>query len=229
MRIFILSSDKTAHALPGTLYLLDKFWTTHPPVIIGGYTKPDIDLHGAWFHSIGKFEDYPVEKWSDGVIEFLQAYQDELIVLWMDDYWLIRDVDTRAVELLEKHVLSDSRISRCDLTVDRLHAGGASVFGTREHLDLITNDPPAQYALSFQAGIWRRKKLIQYLAPGESAWQSELNGTTRMNMGRAYIIGTKQGPVKYLIAVQQGHWALDGGYQGSEYALTNELKSEMNL
>lgn len=229
MRVFILSSDKTIQALPNCLYLLEKFWPNHPQIVVGGYTKPDFDLRGAEFFSIGKFEDYPAEKWSDGVIKFLEAYNDRYIIVWMDDYWLIRDVDEIGVEALGNFMKSNTNIARCDLTLDRLGAGGARVIRMVKHLDVITNEPLAQYAMSFQAGIWSREKLLRYLIPGETAWQSEIIGTTRINTAREMIVGTKQGPVKYLIAIQQGKYTLDGGYQGPDCALPEYLKLELEL
>ena len=36
------------------------------------------------------------------------------------------------------------------------------------------------------------------------------------------VLGTKQPPLRYTIAVQQGKLALDGGYQGREYTVPLE-------
>jgi hypothetical protein len=67
--------------------------------------------------------------------------------------------------------------------------------------------------MSFQVGMWRREHLLEYMIPGETPNECEISGTLRMNEAQALVLGTRQFPVRYLIALQFGKLTLDGGYQ----------------
>ena len=226
MRIVILTSDVTDWALQGWFCLLNKYWPEHPPVVVGGFTPPKFPLD-AEFIRLGRFVDYPVTKWSDALIALLEAIPDEFFIWTMDDFWLLRRVDDRGVRLLWDYISSHSELARIDLTADRVLAHGARDAGVLDHLQLITNEHPVPYLLSLQTGIWRKSALRAYLVPGESPWQVELEGTTRMLRAGANVLGTREVPVRHLIAIQQGRLALDGGYQGTEYALSHEDEIEL--
>lgn len=213
MRIFIASSDVTAWALRGCLWLLDRHWPAHPPVIVGGYTPPDLPS-GVDFYRIGDFADYPAGRWSDGVLAFLESQPDDIFLWTMDDFWLVREVDGPAVELLYRHMLDCPWLARVDLTTDRLHAGTMQAAGPLGHLNLVNTPPNTPYQLSFQSGLWRRAALIQYLKPGESAGESEIRGSYRMTLANANVLGTVSAPFRYKIVVQHGRVVIDEpGYQ----------------
>ncbi len=213
MRIFICTSDVTMWALRGCLWLLERHWPAHPPVVVAGYTRPELPA-GVEFYRIGEFADYPADKWSDGVLAFLRAMRDECFLWTMDDMWLVQDVDDAAVRLLYAHLLANPHLARIDLSTDRLYAHGAFDAGKLAHLDLIGTPPVTPYQLSFQAGLWRRGALVQYLRPGESAGESELRGSHRMTQSSANVLGTRQAPLRYKIVVQHGRVCIDdSGYQ----------------
>ena len=228
MRIFLSTSDKHLWALRPCLHLMEKYWPAHPPLCIAGYSRPDFSLPAPhdWY-SIGAFADYPVERWSDGIIQALNDIPDELILWWMEDFWLLRNVDTEAIELVAQYMTQHRDVARVDLSSDRLYAGNVREVGALGWLDLITNDLPVPYLLSFQAGIWRRSELLRYLVPGETPWQTEINGTARMNEAGARVLGTRQWLTRYLIAIQHGKVTLDGGYQVPPAALRAEDWQEL--
>lgn len=221
MRILVPSSDVTGWMLRACLWLLDKYWPEHPAVVIGGYTPPAFPLPAyATFHRIGEFKDYPAQRWSDGVLKFLEAMPDEVFLYHMDDFWLTRPVDAEAARLLYGHLLDNAHIARADLTADRANSGNTQDAGTLGHLRLISTPPNTPYQLSFQTGLWRRAALIQYLTPGESAGESEIRGAYRMTLANANVLGTLNEPVKYHIVMQHGaiHFS-DTGYQSPDHQL----------
>lgn len=214
MRIFIKTADKFLWTLRITIHYLEQYWPNHPPVFLCGYQAPDYPLPPNYtWHSIGENKDFRADRWSDATKLALEAFGDEALIWMMDDFWLLREVDDKGVRLLYDLMLEDQSLARIDLSTDRLYATGLMEVGKLEHLDLITNRVPVAYHLSFQAGIWRTNALMQYLVPGENPQETEINGTRRMLAASANVIGTKQAPLKYLIAVQGGKVALDGGYQ----------------
>lgn len=229
LRIFILTSDVTLWALQGCLWLLDKYWPAHPPVLIGGYTPPAFALPGyATFMSLGAFKDYPAGKWADGLHKFLQSQTDDIICWTMDDFWLVRPVDDAGVRLLYDHMLVSPHLARVDLTTDRAFAGNMQAAGTLGHLHLVSTPPATPYQLSFQTGLWRREALRQYLVLGESAAETELRGSLRMTKAAANVLGTLEAPVRYKIVVQHGRVCIDEpGYQVPGVEIPAEDRAEL--
>jgi hypothetical protein len=214
LRTLISTSDKTMWALRPQLYLIDKYWPQHGPIIVGGYTRPDFELpQGVTFHSLGKFEDYPVDRWTDGLIKLLDSISDPIIAFLMDDYWIFRNVDQMAVNLMTDYMLKHPEVARFDLTTDRLYAAGIVDYGRLGHLDLIKSDPRSPYNFSYQAALWRRESLRALLVEHETPWQSEMGGDGRLFESGALVLGTRQAPLRYTIAVQKGKFMPDGGYQ----------------
>ncbi len=213
VRVFCFTSDKYLWAVKGFVHQMQKYWLGMETVVIG-FTEPDFNLPRNFsFHSVGKFKDYPAERWSDAVIEFLNGVEDEIFVLMLEDYWLTRKVDDKAVDLLTWYMQKYPDISSIDLTTDRLYGSNIMDYRSLDTLDLVINSPPAPYHFSLQARMWRRSEILRYLIPGETPWQTELDGSRRMIEDRAIVLGTRQIPLRYLIAVQGGKVAFDGGYQ----------------
>lgn len=215
MRAFVFTSDKTLWALQAFAHQWNKYVGPQWPVLVCGFTPPTFTLPDYFkFHSIGPFSDYPVDLWSDALMRVLYEVQDEIILFTMDDFWLARTADLKAIEDLAGYMRrSNPSVARLDLTTDRLYAGNLNEVGALGRLDLFTNAYPVPYAMSFQNALWRRTELIKHLRPNESPWQSEIAGTRRMEESGALVMGTRQAPMRYLIAVQQGKLAFDGGYQ----------------
>jgi hypothetical protein len=229
MRALVFTSDKTQWALQAFAHQWNKYVGDAWPVLVCGFTPPAFPLPRYFkFHSIGPFDEFPVNRWSDAVIRLLSELEDEIILFTMDDFWLARKVDTEAIDTLALYMRRDNpRVARLDLTTDRLYAGNLTEAGALGRLDLISNTYPVAYAMSFQNALWRRTELLKHLRPNESPWDSEINGTRRMEESNALILGTRQAPMRYLIAVQQGKLAFDGGYQVPRVPFTDweELKT----
>lgn len=215
MRAFVFTSDKTLWALQSFAHLWHKYVGEVWPVIVCGFTRPTFTLpHYFAFHSIGDFADYPVQQWSNAIMKVMSEIEDEIVLTTFDDFWVARKVDTEAVKMLDRYMrVEKPYAARVDLTTDRLYGANLLEVGAYDRLDIISNDFPIPYLFSWQTGLWRRTELLKYLRPNETPWQSELSGTTRMHEGRATVYGTRQAPMRYLIAVQQGKLAFDGGYQ----------------
>lgn len=211
--VLIFTCDKYHWALRVTLHLYEKYWNW--PVTVWGFARPEYDLpECATFVSMGKGEDYPAGKWSNAVIGALQSYGRSYAAILLEDYWLSRQVNLRAIRELRSYMGYHGDVIRGDLTSDRLYAENMRDIEPWGELDIIGNEPPAQYTMSTQASIWRTDVLANdILKPNESAGLSELNGTTRMIDKHWRAVGTRQFPVRYFIGVQQGKLALDGGYQ----------------
>lgn len=213
MQPIIITSDKTSWALQPQMYLLRRYWPA-ASFIIGGYTPPPFNLSDRFeFRSIGAFADYPVDRWTNGVIKFLESLKDDLVLFMLDDYWPFRDVDNRAIERIVTYMLAHESVARFCVCTDRLYAAGITDYDRYGHLDIIKSDPASYAHFSFQASIWRRTALLEMLRPDETPWDAETRGDQRLHLSRYIVLGTRQAPLRYTIAVQKGKFTPDGGYQ----------------
>lgn len=215
--VAIFTADHRHDVLKAMLYLYSKYWNW--PATVYGFKRPAYALEdNVEFVSLGSMADYPADRWSDAVIKALDQVQSDQIIILLEDYWLTRQVDTNAVDAIAAYMRKHKDIVRGDLTTDRLYATNLQEVEPWGKLDIIENDPPAQYHFSTQAAVWNVELLKRFMRQGETPWQAELEGTSRMMAAYvagepARVIGTRQFPVRYLIAVQGGEIALDGGYQ----------------
>jgi hypothetical protein len=207
MRVIVTTCDTYLHALRPFAWLFNRYWGDDTEVIVGGFSTPDFELPSNFtFHSIGKQEDYPVDKWSDAVIKLLHEIEDEVVCLMLEDYWLARPVNRQAVRMLHDYMIQFKNVLKMDLGTDRLYAAGATDYGHCGYIDLIHSDPGSQYHCSLMGGLWRRDLLLRFLIPGETPWQVELEGTPRVRAaaGEVLVLGTRQAPVRHILAHRRG-------------------------
>lgn len=212
MRAIVLTSDKYLHALRPFAWLFNKYWSPNQPVLVAGFTPPDFILPSNFdFHSIGLFTDYPVQHWSDAVIKFLREVEDEAFVLMLEDYWLVRAVNTEAVRMCYDYALQFKNVLRIDLTTDRLfsfgprYPGDVPDYGQCGYLDLVKTED-VQYQMSMMTAVWRRDNLLSVLIPNETPWQLEIDGTTRVNARHdLLVLGTRQWPIRHVLGYRGGN------------------------
>ena len=202
LRVFVITCDKYLWVLKGFVHQFQKHWSTLQPVVVAGYTAPDWDLPDNFsFHSIAPVE-YPKDRWSTGLIEFLEEVDDEHFILLLEDYWLCRGVNHQAIGTLHELCTLQPQILRMDLTDDRQYNGEVLDF---EHTpfygcnDIVWTPPTSPYQMSLQAAIWNRKLMLEVLRRDESAWQVEIGGTAANLRARGdmWVLGTRQRPVRY--------------------------------
>lgn len=243
--VLFMVSDPYLWSLRVALYLWNKSglqsgWSRLffvPEVHVAGFTKPDewwskdtekylLPHH---FHSIGAFEDYPKERWSDAFIAALKLVKTTHVLLMLEDYWLLRDANVVAINEIAKVMLQNGDdIVRGDLTSDCIYKDDARDWFSVRDIDVLEVPPTTEYALSLQAAIFNIELLSQYLLPGETAWQTELAGTRRMNERQdCRIIGTRQWALRYIIAINKGKLDLEGRWMRPPRAMPRALWSDV--
>lgn len=215
MRVIVTTSDKYLHILKPFSYLFNRYWGHDQQVLIGGFTPPDFQLPGNFsFHSIGKFEDYPIGKWSNGLIDLLDSVDDEAFILMLDDYLLKRPVDVLGVKMAYNYARQFGYVLRFDLTWDRLFSYGARYpdevpdYGHLGHLDLVYSEPTREYHMSLMPAVWRRDNLLKVLQPDWSPWDVELEGTSHLQKHHAadmLVLGTRQAPIRIGLGLRGGN------------------------
>lgn len=216
MQVIVVTSDKYSHLLRGFFWQWRKYCGL-PNILVCGFTQPDFLPLGHWaeFYSAGDPAHYPPSRWSDKLIKILDEVAEEVFLLLLEDYWLLRPVDVQALKMIYDYCHQFQNVIKFDVTTERLFAngGGQYLFGyntyeTLGYLDLIKSDFGSPYHLSLWGGMWRRDLLRQFLVIGETAQQIELNGTHRLAQvgDELLVLGTRQAPLKHANVFQRGGW-----------------------
>jgi hypothetical protein len=219
MQTIVMTSDISSHLLGGFRHQWRKYTQDRLDFVVCGYEYPySLEKTGVRFYPISDdFEKYPPNKWSDSLILVLEEVADEVFVLMLDDYWIVRQIDLKGVAIAYDYMQQFRNVVKFDLTTDRLYADpgkyvyGYNTYNTAGHLDLIKSDYHSPYHMSLWGGMWRRDLLRDMLVPGETAQQIELNGTARLAQygDDLLVLGTRQSPVRHANVVQGGQWNQD--------------------
>lgn len=209
MRNIVFTSDRHSWLLKGFFHQWDKY-AGGREVEVAGFTPPASLPSNVPFHSMGDFKDYPVQKWSDAIINALRRIPDDYFLFLLEDYWLIRQVNWDAIDAGLEMMMLHQDIIRFDAAADRMFNRHAHFLGSHKCIDLCSCK--AEYSLSFQASIFNRKLLLEVLQEGESPWQAEISGSSRLNQLPYQVIGSYQWPMNYVIAMNKGALDLVGGW-----------------
>lgn len=207
-RVIVMTSDRYLNALKPFAFLFNRYWKPNVPVLVAGFSPPPFRLPSNFsFLSLGNFSDYPFGKWSDALIKLLNLIPDEVFVLMLEDYFVVRPVDTHAVQVLIDYAYQFHYVLKIDLCGDRLYAFGADLnYATVEYIDLVKSMPGSPYHMSLYAGLWRRDNLLRCLIPNESPHDVELIGTTRVShMQDLLVLGTRQMPLRIMLGLRGGN------------------------
>lgn len=208
IRVFVGVSNKHNWTLRPFAYCFNTFWSELQPVVVAGYSKPDFDLPPNFtFHSIDE-QDYPADRWTDGILKFLKAMSDEHFVWGYSDFWLRRTVNHAAVQSLHEYAIAHPDVFRIDLTNDRLFTHDPRYIPDYDKygcLNLIKSNPDWPYHHSTQMGIFRRDMFMQLLTPNWSPWQFELTGGEILAQHPEWLVlGTRVLPVDYAHVIVSG-------------------------
>lgn len=226
MRTVVLTSDKHAWLLKGFLHQWQKYGAMLAGdgkdflrVEVAGFAHPDFLPDNIPFCSIGKLEDFPIRHWSDALIRYLEFLEDDLVLLLLEDYWMLRPVNHMAVWDAMRFMQENEDVIRFDLAADRMFSRGARFAGAYRNIDLCQGGE--DYSLSFQASIYRRELLLQMLHVGETPWEAELNGTGRLNRTPYRVLGTYNWPMNYMIVMNKGQFDRQGLWMFPARTLSN--------
>ena len=223
MKTVVLTSDSHNWLLKGFFHQWKKY--NGGSVEVAGFTQPELPK-GVNFHSIGDMKDYPVDKWSNALIKYLNEIQDDLVLILLEDYWLIRPVNFDAIEEAAELMESYRDVIRFDLTTDRSGSKIAEYAGAFRKLDLCR--AKGEYSLSFQASIYRKDLLLEVLRPDENPWQTELNGSARLNALPYDVLGSYQWPLNYMIVMNKGKFDREGLWMYPSRTLTQADWKELD-
>lgn len=219
MRTVVFTSDKHSWLLRGFFHQWDKYGKGLPVDEVAGFTNPGGLPYGVGFYSMGKMDNYPINKWSDAVIKYLKQVPDDLVTILLEDYWLMRPINRDAVDSALDYMSCHPDVVRFDLAADRMFNNEAEYIEPFEGIDICS--AKGAYSLSFQASIYRREMLLDLMRPGETPWEAELKDSDRLNKTDLRVVGTYNWPVAYSIVVNKGKLDMEGRWMYPARTLTD--------
>jgi hypothetical protein len=198
-----MTSDIYIDAVRPFVWLLNKYWSNPPEILVAGFTPPKFDLpSNATFFSIGNFSDYPLDKWSDSLLVVLNHIDDEHIIIMLEDYWIVRPVDDYAVRVLYRYAQNSPDVIKVDLAADRLFAGGVKRHQLHiGYIEILESDRSSAYHMSLMTGLWNVNLMKSVLEPGWTPWDVEMSGTTKLSaISNLRVVGTGQWPILHTLA-----------------------------
>ena len=186
LRIWMPTCDRYVRCAALCLRLLQQYWPDHPPVdITHGRMAPELPVSlgqvtqnrggasnaGQAFRSLPLGDDAETA-WAERALDYLTRHnRDELVLLTLDDYGVFQPVDTRAVALACQAMRDDPHIASFALTWQPPEPAG--LYRGRPEMVVFG---PWDYRVNLQAGIWRRRALVQILRlcpPKIGIWELE--------------------------------------------------------
>ncbi len=206
-------------------------------IVLCGFTPPNgqFDSFNVTheFYSIGKYEDFPHPMWSNALHQVLNEVADDVFILLLDDYWLLRRPDLQALRMMHSYMETYQYVLKFDVTDERMWAdgGGKYTYGNGNYdylgyLDLIKSNFRSAYHMSLWGGFWNNTNLKKILIPGETAQQIELNGTTRLQEfgDELLVLGTRQAPMMHANVIQSGQWNTGQNIGVKSFSTSDEIR-----
>jgi len=170
--------------------------------------------------------NYPLERWSDQVIDTLNMVDDELVLFMLDDYWLMQPADMEMLahgcEILHKTENLWAYDASWNTPYDEDKLFVRHIYW---HDAFLNNN---RYAYSYQAYVWKRDKLISTLRRGESPWQAEILGLERMgNPNRVFSF--EKPAIVYANVMIKGQWDFVGEHVVPQRTLSEGDWEELKI
>ena len=177
---YVLTNNNHLWLLPGFAYLWNKYCDKDKQVVVACFDR-QIELPSNFhFYSLGK--QLPASKWSDGLLKMLDEIGHKYFILMLEDYWLYDEVNIPVINNLAGNMNDD--ILRIDISGNRYAYSHKKL-----NNGLVETFSNAPYQMSFQAAVWHKHNIKKVLKKDENPWQSEINGSGRVENLR--VLGTK--------------------------------------
>lgn len=203
--VYVFTNDNHLWLLRGFSYLWNQFCDASHQVVVVGFTPPQFQLPANFrFLSLG--QQQPKERWADSLIQFLNSIGHKHFILMLEDYWLTAHVDRIIINRLEQFMADD--VLSIDLSGTRASYKQARTIDNVFNYDVVYAPLGTPYQMSFQAAIWNKSNLLKILRPGENPWQSEINGSNRVDAAGLRVLGIRPGAMQYqpVWRSQQRRW-----------------------
>ncbi len=198
-QFIVTTSNKSMWTMKTFAYLFNIYFSSKHPVHVLCESMPRFRLPDNFIlHPVhlDDVEGWPQKLWTDGLVRHLNSIPEQHVLIMLDDYWMVRTVDTGGIQTLYAYMLERPEILRVDLTGDRLYAGGVKDVECYGHFDIISAQG-SDYQMSLMPGMWNKGHLLSVLQPNWTPWDVELEGTSVVNeRSELVVVGTRQWPIR---------------------------------
>lgn len=164
--ILVASYDKSADLWDPLFEMLERNWPGCPFPAYLVCNTAEYSRSGVRTVAVG-----PDSSWSDTLLAALKRVQEEYVLLWIDDHFVSKSVDSdRVIAAVGSFQAAGGNYLRLQ-ALPKPDAAFNDLFGIVR--------PRSIYRTSTVASLWRKSILAELLMPGESAWEFETKGSVR--------------------------------------------------
>lgn len=163
LAIMITSCDGYKECWKPIIYSLDKFWPDckYPRYIVTNF-EDDV-LQNTTFIKVGKDN----KSWCNLARMGMDAIPEDYVIYFQDDYWLNKQVDTKAIEEHFKYCVDndlDYLKIYDDMPRDKFRIGNS---------DYCINEPNIRYSINTAIAIWKKSTISKLMVKDWSGWEFE--------------------------------------------------------
>jgi hypothetical protein len=173
LSVLVVSCDRYSDLWGPFFKLFKRFWPDCPfkVYLLSNTLKPDL----AGVRNLSTGEDI---SWSDNLLKALKDVPEEYVLLFIDDLFLYRQVDTKEVlRLFEWILYHGPNCVRMNCYADNLPVANLPDKRFSSLVGIVS--PGCNYRVSTVLTVWKKEFLTSLLKAGESAWEFEANGSAR--------------------------------------------------
>jgi hypothetical protein len=227
VKVICVTCDLYSKLIPGFCSFMKEGWPERPwdLEIVAGTEQP-------WFEGLPySFWYYGPDKlWASNMLAYLRHTKAQIIVLLLDDYYLLEPVNNGLMVELVAMMQADESIgyinirSWSDDLLDGIKWEDWQKIADRPLVGEY-DKATAGYLLSLQPGIWRTDFLANLLVEGENHWVTETEGTKRARRSDKRMLGVIQPfPIPYLNVTRYGSYR-----DGSREILVDRLGEDHEI
>lgn len=153
---------------------LKKYWKNfNMPIVLNTESK-DYKMEGLDIQTFHLFENKKV-RWGERLIEHLKRIDTKYIFFMLDDFFLVKPVNTDVIEQCYEWMEKDDNIA-----VFSFHrVDDPTNIPSEKYSNFDRRAQKGMYRMNCQAALWRKDRLIKFIKKYESPWDWEIYGTIR--------------------------------------------------
>ena len=165
LAILVISCDKYFDVIDPFFDLFYKFWNDCPYKIYLGTNNYSYNHKQINIQNINIGDDL---SWCDNLRKMIDIIDESYILLFLDDYFLCRPVETSIIENMIKISISK------DVSCFKFTPTVKSKIKYVSIKDVFVIDSSHDYCINAAISIWNKNVLKKLLKPGYSAWDFEV-------------------------------------------------------
>tara|TARA_R110000782_G_scaffold113423_3_gene203463 strand:- start:1025 stop:1744 length:720 start_codon:yes stop_codon:yes gene_type:complete len=191
MTIYILSSNKSIHAVEAMQYFINKYYISNPRVKVLSYDYPENFKFAENFELISMGVDEGPDHVTKKLYECMSKIKDEHFIFTVDDFLPIELIDTKLIEMLYKKMKTDN-IPRISLNNDFSNKNYSKIDNINGKNLLYLNDK-VTYPGKISAiwSMWSKKFFLESIKSANNLWDWERSGNTKQRS----ILGVSDGVI----------------------------------